>query len=133
MRTLFGKILLWFWSALAITVVGSALISALTMNEAGSDRRAPAARLVTLQLEEARAAYETGGRPGLQAFLETLQRVYDAQGILTDDQGRDLLSNQDRSDLVRRARRRPLYSLFRTGDTMVARFADDGSYWFFFI
>jgi signal transduction histidine kinase len=133
MRTLFAKILIWFWSALAITVVGSALISALTVNENDSDRRAPVARLVTLQLEEARAAYETGGRPGLQAFLDTLQRVYDARGILTDESGRDLLTNQNRSDLVRRARRRPLYGIFRTGDAMVARAADDGKYWFFFV
>jgi signal transduction histidine kinase len=50
--------------------------------------------------------YEIGGRPGLQAFLDTLHRVYDARGVLTDENGRDLLTNEDRSDLVRRARRR---------------------------
>jgi two-component system sensor histidine kinase CpxA len=133
MRSLFAKILLWFWCALAITVVGSAFISALNVNQDDSDQRAPVARLVTFQLEEARSAYETGGRPGLQAFLDTLRRVYDAQGVLTDDKGRDLLSNADRSDLVRHARRRALDQFFRTGDATVARAADDGRYWFFFI
>ena len=133
MKSLFAKILLWFWFTLAITVVGSAFISALNVNENASDERAPVARLVTFQLEEARSAYETGGRPGLQAFLDTLDRVYDARGILTDENGRDLLTNEDRSDLVRRARRPSLYQLYRTGDATVARAADDGRYWFFFI
>jgi signal transduction histidine kinase len=133
MRSLFAKILLWFWCALAITVVGSAFISALNVNQNDSDQRAPVARLVTFQLEEARSAYETGGRPGLQAFLDTLHRVYDAQGVLTDEKGRDLLSNADRSDLVRHARRRALDQIFRTGDATVARASDDGRYWFFFI
>jgi two-component system sensor histidine kinase CpxA len=132
MNSLFAKILLWFWFTLAITVVGSAFISALVVNENASDERAPVSRLVTFQLEEARLAYETGGRPGLQAFLETLHRVYDARGILTDEKGRDLLTNQDRSDLVRRARRPSLYQIFRTGDATVSRAADDGRYWFFY-
>jgi len=96
MKSLFAKILLWFWVTLAITVVGSAFISALNVNENASDERAPVARLVRFQLEEARSAYEIGGRPGLQAFLDTLNRVYDARGILTDETGRDLLTNQDR-------------------------------------
>jgi two-component system sensor histidine kinase CpxA len=132
MNSLFAKILLWFWFTLAITVVGSAFISALIVNENASDERAPVSRLVAFQLEEARLAYETGGRPGLQAFLDTLHRVYDARGILTDETGRDLLTNQDRSDLVRRARRPTLYQIFRTGDATVSRAADDGRYWFFY-
>ena len=36
MRTLFAKILLWFWSTLAITVVGSAFISAIIVNRDAS-------------------------------------------------------------------------------------------------
>ncbi|HMC59717.1 MAG TPA: hypothetical protein VKJ01_11035, partial [Candidatus Solibacter sp.] len=133
MRSRFGKILIWFWFTLAITVVGSAFISALKVNEDDSDERAPLARLVTFQLEEARSAYEVGGRPGLQSFLDTLHRVYDASGILTDGDGRDLLTNQDRSNLIRHARRRALYRFFRTGDATVARVSDDGRFWFFFI
>lgn len=131
MKSLFAKILLWFWCALVITVVGSAFISALSVNQS-DEEGSPVARLVTFQLEEARAAYETGGRPGLQAFLETLQRVYDAQGVLTDAQGRDLITNQDRSDLIRHARQRAFYAILRA-DSVVARPSEDGRYWFFFI
>jgi hypothetical protein len=130
MNSLFAKILLWFWFGLAITVVGSAFISALNVNENDSDERAPVARLVRFQLEEATSAYEIGGRPALQSFLDTLHRVYDARGVLTDENGRDLLTNEDRSDLIRRARRRVLYQVFRTGDSTVARASNDGRYWF---
>jgi len=133
MNSLFAKILLWFWFALAITVVGSAFISALNVNENDSDERAPVARLVRFELAEATSAYEIGGRPALQSFLDTLHRVYDARGVLTDENGRDLLTNEDRSDLIRRARRRVFYQVFRGGDSTVARASDDGRFWFFFI
>lgn len=132
MRTLFAKILLWFWSTVAITVIGSAFLSALSMSRNASDAGSPVARLVRFQLEEARVAYETGGRPALQAFLENVQKIYHAQGILTDDHGRDLLTGASRSDLVERARRRS-FPFFRTGADMIARAADDGRYWFFYI
>jgi two-component system sensor histidine kinase CpxA len=132
MKSLFAKILLWFWFTVAITVVGSAFISALNVNK-DSDENAPVARLVTFQLEEARSAYENGGRPGLQDFLATLQRVYNAHAVLTDQDGHDLLTQTDRSDLIRHARRRLLYQIFRGGDSTVARTSEDGRYWFFFI
>lgn len=133
MNSLFAKILVWFGCSLVITVVGSAFFSALNVNENDSDQRAPAARMVKFQLELARQAYETGGRPGLESFLETLARNYDARGVLADEAGRDLLTGRDRSDLVRRALSRPYYPLFRAGNAMVARAAADGKYWFFFI
>ena len=132
MNSLFAKILLWFCGTLAITLVGSAFISALNINRNTSDEESPAARLITFELEEARSAYETGGRPALQAFLDTLQRVYHAHGILADENGRDVLTNQDRSDLVARARRRPRL-FFRVGENSVARIAGDGRYWFFLL
>src|SRR5215467_2752616 len=132
MRSLFAKILLWFWFTVAVTVIGSAFISAININQ-DSDENAPVGRLVTFQLEEARTAYESGGRPGLQLFLDTLQRVYNARGVLTDQDGHDLLTNEDRSDLIRHARRRLLYEIFRGGDSTVARTSEDGRYWFFFI
>ena len=132
MNSLFARLLLWLGCSLIITVVGSAFISAWTMTHNDSDRRAPAARMIRFQLEEARVAYETGGRPGLEAFLETLHRVYEAQGVLTDETGRDLLTNQDRSGLLRRARRRTPYPFFRAGN-LIGEAADDGRYWFFFL
>jgi len=133
MNTLFAKILLWFWCAVAIFVIGSAFISAVSVNQNASGQDAPGSRLVKFQLEEARVTYETGGRPALMQYLENVQRIYGAKGILTDERGGDLLTNEDRSDLVRRASGRPSFPFFRTSDGMVARAADDGRYWFFLI
>jgi two-component system sensor histidine kinase CpxA len=133
MRTLFAKILLWFWCTLAITVVGSAFISALIVNRNASGEQSPAARLIALQLNEARNAYENGGRPGLETFLDSLQKIYGAQGILTDDEGRDLLTNEDRANLIRRARRPANFPIIRTAENMLAKRSEDGKYWFFFI
>jgi len=137
MNSLFAKILVWFGCTLLITLVGSAFISALSMNPNDLDDRAPWSRLIRFQLEEARTAYETGGRPELQAFLETLHRNYDATGILADEKGRDVLTGQDRSNLVRRARlgapRFTLYRFVPVGTSTLARLSDDGRYWFFFI
>lgn len=132
MNSLFAKILLWFWCTLAIVGVGSAFISALDVSRNASSDEAPAARLVRFQLEEARTAYENGGRPALQAFMDTLEKVYGAHGILTDEHGRDLLTDRNRSELVARAMRRPAFPRIRVGSDTMAHVADDGRYWFFY-
>lgn len=132
MNSLFAKILLWFCCTLTITLVGSAFISALNVSRNTSDQESPAARLATFQLEEARSAWETGGRPALGGFLDTLQRVYHARGILTDANGRDVLTGDDCSNLVKHAQRRRFF-LLRLGENTVARSAGDGRYWFFFL
>ena len=98
-----------------------------------SSDQSPGSRLVSFQLEEARSTYETGGRPALQTFLDNLRRIYGAKGILTDAQGRDLATGQDRIELIRRARSRAPFRVFRLSDNMMARMAEDGRYWFFFI
>jgi len=133
MNSLFAKILLWFWCTLAVALVGSAFLSAWNVNRNSSDSESPGSRLVHFELEEARVAYETGGRPALAAFLETLQRVYRAKGILTDERGRDLLTGQDCSVMLQRARRGPGFLRMPLSTDIMARVAEDGRYWFFFL
>jgi signal transduction histidine kinase len=133
MRTLFGKIVLWFWCTLAITVIGSAFISALSMNQDDSGSQSPGSRLVQLQLEEARVTYENGGRPALESFLENLHKIYGARGVLADGSGHDLLTGQERTDLVRKARLRPAFRVLRIGSAVMERSTEDGRYRFFFI
>src|SRR5580704_9093765 len=137
MNSLFAKILAWFGCTMLITLVGSAFISALSMNPNDSDERAPWSRLMQFELDEARTAYETGGRPELMAFLETLHRNYDAVGILSDEKGHDLLTGEDRSVLVRRVRLGApgltLYRFIPVGTATLGRASNDGRYWFFFI
>src|SRR5579885_3322171 len=86
MNSLFAKILLWFWATMAVSVVVSALASAL--NEDSFDRPSPLTRMASFQLGEARHAYETGGKPELEAFLRRLHTVYRGPAFLTDGPGR---------------------------------------------
>jgi signal transduction histidine kinase len=130
MNSLFTKILLWFWCTVAITVVGSAFFSALNVNQNLTDAEAPAARRMTFDLEEARAAYENGGRPALQAFVDNLQRIYGIHGILADETGRDLLTGQDCTEMIRRYQQHSPLPFMNLGDTTGARATDDGRYWF---
>jgi signal transduction histidine kinase len=126
MRSLFGKVLLWWWGTLFLFTIGSALVSALSMRL--SEQRFPFTRLITFQLQEARNAYETDGPQGLRAFLDRLQKVYRGPAFLTDANGRDLVTSQDRSALIESASERRLYSIFRRRSFLYTRTSDDGRY-----
>jgi signal transduction histidine kinase len=129
MKSLFAKILLWFWGTLAVTIVGSGLITAISMDS--SDRQPPFSRFAQFQLDEARHAYEEGGRAALGKFMQRFQNVFDGRGILTDAHGTDLLTGENRSDLAEHAGDRRSYRLTRHGRVLVLRAAGDGRYWFF--
>ncbi|MCL5743349.1 MAG: ATP-binding protein [Acidobacteria bacterium] len=131
MRSLFAKILLWFWAAIFVAVVGAAVITGLSREE--TEARPPFSRLVSFQLQEARHAYETGGRSGLTDFMKRFHSVFDAHGIFTDEAGRDVLSGRNYSYLVKLARGGGPENLKWQGHEMFLRFANDGHFWFFFL
>jgi two-component system sensor histidine kinase CpxA len=128
MNTLFAKILLWFWATMAVSVVVSALASALTEDE----RPSPVSRLVSFQLVEARHAYESGGRQGLGDFLQRFHSVYRGPASFTDAAGRDVLTGESHAGWVAQARRHPNFPVAAQGRKMRGRGATDGAYWFFF-
>ena len=130
MKSLFAQILVWFWCTIAITLIGSAFISALNVTQNVSDATAPAALRMEFDLEEARAAYENGGRPALEAFMENLQRIYGTRGILADEKKRDLLNGRNCSELVRRYERQPAMQIFSFGETTAVHPSADHRYWF---
>ncbi len=129
MRSMFAKILLWFWATLIITVIGSAMISAFSLGV--SERRFPLARLATFELREARAVYEAGGRDALAAHMRALKPAHPGNVFLTDRNGRDLVTGEDRSNLVERARRGETFAVMQGAVVMLTRAATDGQYWFF--
>jgi two-component system sensor histidine kinase CpxA len=53
--------------------------------------------------------------------------------VLTDSEGVDLLTGQDRRDLLAAARRRPLVPLFHRGPAVIAHATDQDRYWLFLI
>ena len=130
MRSLFVKILLWFLAVMAVAVLGFVFITSAAMSSTRG-REHLWGRILSFQTEEAGHAFETGGRPALADFLERFHTGFRARGVLTDGEGRDLLSGEDRRELVRRAGERGRAFDFRPA--VIAHQSDDGRYWFFVI
>ena len=134
MRSLFAKILLWFLATTVITITAVAVTAALDVD---SNHPPPPWEAIRVQFREARWAYETGGKPALAAALQRFKQMTRGELILADKNGRDLLTGQDRSGLVKRAeqrRRLPFYFPFiRRNGLVFARQSPDGKYWYFII
>lgn len=128
MNSLFVKILLWFWATLVITTIGAAFISELS-----GPRPYILSRLAEFELAEARAAYEEGGRPGLQRFMDRYHAAFPGKAALTDASGRNLLTGADESSLLSRTRSETRFPPLRRGGSVIGRGSDDGKYWFFFV
>ena len=124
MRSLFTKILLWFVATTFLTSLGVAITSAIVFENA-EPRRPPFPFFMTRQLNEARAAYETGGAAALGATLQRLRHMDRSDVYFTDASGRDLLTGADRASLLP-GTRRFLLSIFRRRP--LAHPSDDGKY-----
>lgn len=128
MNSLFVKILLWFWAALVINTIGSAFISGLS-----APRPYLVSRVIAFQLVEARNAYETGGRAGLEQFMRRFHAVFAGEGMLTEASGRDLLTGADESSLLGQAQGESRFPALRLRGAALARNSADGKYWFIFV
>ncbi len=73
--------------------------------------------LLNVQVEEAKRAYETGGREALSAVLAKFQQITETQVVFTDAKGTDLVTGNARPDLLRRQERRRWRLPFPFGGT----------------
>ncbi len=104
MRSLFAKILGWFVLTLVITLAATILTSVLTYNPYTSTRQAPLSVLLSLELSEARHAWETGGAAELEATLARFRQVTHAREmILADADGTDVATGERHPDMIRDA------------------------------
>jgi two-component system sensor histidine kinase CpxA len=126
-RSLFATILLWFLATVAVTIAGFTIIAAISFDRA--DRPAFFPRLVEFQLQEARRFYETEGRDGLAAFMNRFRRSFEGDAALTDARGIDLLTGENRGELLRTSRpgRRRLF--YRRNRAVIAHPSEDRQYW----
>src|SRR5579872_1925252 len=108
MKSLFARILVWFWATLAVTILGSGVITALVINT--SEHQPFYTRITEFELKEARHAWESGGKAGLAEFIERFRSTFQGPAMLTDAEGKDMLTGEDRSDLVRHASEGEPYS-----------------------
>jgi len=129
MKSLFAKILIWLFATVTVTMASLLITAAITLSSPG-ERHMPFATLSRMQFRQARYAYETGGRQELRSTMDRLFRDSGMRGVLTDTQGKDLLTGEDYSALIRRAKRRH-YLPLRSGRWIVLDRRDPaGRYWF---
>jgi two-component system sensor histidine kinase CpxA len=137
-RSLFAKILVWFVVTIVTTLAATLLTTALTY-DALSSRQAPFSMLLSLEVREARHAWETGGREELRGTLQRLREVTHAsQAMLLDDKGVDLLTGETHPEMMPYAERL-VRSPFSFRSHIFARQSIDGRYclvlvrenWFF--
>jgi signal transduction histidine kinase len=106
MRSIFAKILLWSFGTLAFSLVAFVVISRF-LSDRAFRRSDPVRRTLAMQAEDAREAFETGGRERLDLYLRRLYQFFPDEHYLTDNSGRDLLTGADRSSLLTRDRLGP--------------------------
>jgi len=99
MRSLFAKILLWFLATSVVTGLGIAVTSAMAL-DSGAGRSGLFSEVIVQRADEARTAYEQGGRPALRTTLARLRGQSHNEMVFTDSRGRDLLTGQDRSAML---------------------------------
>jgi signal transduction histidine kinase len=100
MRSVYTKILLWCFGVLVLSLAAFIGISVFVSLRV-TGRELFAGNHV-LQLEDARAAYESGGPVQLSSYLQRLDRVLHGRHFLVDAAGRDLVSGEDRASLIAR-------------------------------
>jgi two-component system sensor histidine kinase CpxA len=102
MKGIFRRILLWFFALLLFSFVAF-----LATTWIFSSRPAMFSNMRKLQVEDAAMAYDLGGKPALQKYLDRLNELFSAEHYLVDGQARDVLSGEDRGELWRHAIEQP--------------------------
>ncbi len=133
MRSLFVKTLLWFLATTAIAIAGVVITTALTFS-ASESRQSPFTMLLRVQVEDAKRAYEAGGKPALAALVARFQADTQAEIVVTDSEGTDLLTGRQCPELKRRLLRPPGRPPFNFGPRpIIARPDTTRHYWLFLI
>ena len=130
MKSLFFRTFLWLVATVVLTAVAITVAAALDFDPE-ERRRSPLGSVLSLQLAEARFAYEFGGPEALDQTLRRFREATDIDGVLTDRTGRDLVRGERRSDLIEAMRARRRTPFWRRSATVVARRSADGRYIFF--
>ncbi len=129
MKTLFAKTLLWSLGTAIVTMMALIGVSAFNFN-AGGKHPAPFSMLLALQVTEAAHAFERGGQPALERTMRRFRAVTHVEGIFTDASGRDLITGQDRSALLKEMEPGSRFPSMGRSETAIARRSPDGRYWY---
>jgi two-component system sensor histidine kinase CpxA len=109
MRSLFAKTLLWFLATTAVAIAGIIITTAATFGS--TEGRGPLGLLLSVQAEQAKRAYDTGGRDALAAALAKFQQITQFRVVFTDAKGTDLLTGKAHPELMNLPRPRSRWRL----------------------
>jgi two-component system sensor histidine kinase CpxA len=99
MKSVYVKILLWCFATLLVSLLAfSAVTRFVETRTAGMG--GPFARFDQLILRQAQQAYESGGAERLATYLREVAAITGPQHYLTDFQGKDLVTAEDRSNML---------------------------------
>jgi signal transduction histidine kinase len=102
MRSVYFKILLWCFLTLLLSLVAFVMVSTFVAGAAA--RGGFITDIHAWQTAEAVQAYQSGGARGLDAYLGNLHHFLKEHDYLTDADGKDLQTGEDRSELLKLAR-----------------------------
>jgi signal transduction histidine kinase len=133
MRSMFAKTLGWFLLTVAVGIGGILLSTALALQTSGSPQ-SPYMMLLRVQVEDAKKAYETGGKQALAAAISRFQSINNnAKMIFTDAKGVDLLTGEAHPELMAQTERRPSPYPFIFRRAVIPRHDASRQYWLFLI
>ena len=127
MRSVYAKISLWSFATLAVSLVAFLGVTAVVSYQA-SHKTGQFGQIHSMELEQAREAFEAGGASRLEAFLTRMHRYIHGQHYLTDGSGRDVLTGEDRAALVASAQAEGSRPRWIRGPMVVMATAADGKY-----
>ncbi|MCC6341864.1 MAG: HAMP domain-containing protein [Bryobacterales bacterium] len=128
MRSIFAKIVLWF-GAMLLFSFGAFLATTMVLSRRNTPVDHFLKRIHAMQLDDARAAYETGGKQALSRELARMDRYILGAHYLLDNSGVDLVTGENRQAMLQASRapgpRRP----FRPrGPILIRQTSPDGRY-----
>jgi hypothetical protein len=129
---MFAKTLGWFLLTVAVGIGGILLSTALTLQSSGSPQ-SPYTMLLRVQVEDAKKAYETGGKQALAAALARFQSINNAKMVFTDAKGVDLVTGEPHPELMERIERRPSPYPFNFRRAVILRHDTSRQYCLFLI
>jgi signal transduction histidine kinase len=101
-RSVYFKILLWCFVTLLLSLVAFVVVSTFVSGTAA--RGGFITDMHAWQTSEAVHAYESGGSADLAVYLGNLHHFLKEHDYLTDARGKDLITGEDRSELLKLAR-----------------------------
>ena len=100
MRSLFARILVWFFLTLVACLAGS-VFTYTFRNRFAPGHKDFFSHTLSFQAGEAEHAYQAGGKTALEEYFARLERYYPGTHSLVNENGVDVLSGKDRSAELR--------------------------------